>query len=84
MRKLPSETEWKIGKPKNGDDVRIPCEWTMVFNTPEFTFGTLQIDGTLRIDESIPATKIIANNIWIRAGKLVAGNKGTGTLQTYK
>lgn len=51
----------------------IPCPWTVVLNVAEFTFGTLIIDGTLKIDESIPHTTIKANNIWIRGGKLVAG-----------
>lgn len=45
----------------------------MVFNVAEFTFGTLYIDGTLKIDPNIPVTTIKANNIWIRSGKLLAG-----------
>jgi len=53
----------------------------MIFNTPEFTFNTLIVDGTLRIDPSLPESKIIANNIWVRGGKIVAG--GPETLNTY-
>jgi hypothetical protein len=51
----------------------IPCEWTVLLDVSSFTFGTLIIDGTLKIDDGIPLTKITANNIWIRGGKLVAG-----------
>lgn len=47
----------------------------MIFDVPNFVFGTLTIDGTLRIDESIAHVKITANNIWIRGGKLVAGTE---------
>jgi len=53
----------------------------MIYNTAEFTFNTLIVDGTLRIDPSIPESKIIANNIWVRGGKIVAG--GPETLNTY-
>jgi hypothetical protein len=53
----------------------------MIFNTATMTFGTLIIDGTLRISDNIPETHIIANNIWVRGGKLVAGN--SGDLNTY-
>jgi hypothetical protein len=51
----------------------IPCEWTFIFNIETFTFNTLTVDGTLRIDDSIEHTTIYANNIWIRGGKIVAG-----------
>lgn len=47
----------------------------MVFNVPEFEFGTLIVDGTLLIDDNIDYTKIRANNIWVRAGKIVAGSE---------
>jgi hypothetical protein len=46
-----------------------------LFDVSEFTFGTLIIDGTLKIDDSIAHTKIKATNIWIRGGKLSAGLK---------
>lgn len=45
----------------------------MTFDVEEFTFGTLIIDGTLRISENFDKTHIKANNIWVRAGTLVAG-----------
>jgi len=45
----------------------------MVLDVADFTFGTLVIDGTLKIDDSIAHTTIKANNIWVRGGKLVAG-----------
>ena len=45
----------------------------MVFNIESFTFNNLIVDGLIRIDDSIDKTTIIANNIWVRAGKIVAG-----------
>lgn len=84
MRRSPGEEIWKYGVPQEGDDVRIPCEWTFIFNTASFTFGTLIIDGTLRIDDSIAHTTIRANNIWIRGGRLVAGQEDVTLRYTQK
>lgn len=63
--------------PRPGDDIVIPCEWQVVFNVAEFEFGTLYIDGILKIDASLPSVKIKANNIWVRGGKIVVGEEGT-------
>lgn len=46
----------------------------MLLDKPRVEFDTLIIDGTLKLDNSIPHTEIFANNIWIRGGKLVAGS----------
>lgn len=71
----PLETDYVYGIPEeDGSDVVIPCEWTMLLDKPKVVFDTLVIDGTLKIDNSIPHTEIFANNIWIRGGKLVAGS----------
>jgi hypothetical protein len=37
-----------------------------VLDVADFTFGTLIIDGTLKIDKSIDETTIRATNIWVR------------------
>lgn len=47
----------------------------MKFNAKEFEFGTLTVDGNLIIDESVKNSKITANNIWVRSGKIVAGSE---------
>lgn len=73
MARAPGATEWEYKIPEEGDDVKIPCEVTMMFNTAEFRFNNLYIDGVLRIDPGQENSKIIATNIWIRGGKLAAG-----------
>ena len=45
----------------------------MNFDLTEFKFGTLYIDGILKIDTSNAVTTIKANNIWVRGGSLVNG-----------
>lgn len=67
--------DYEYGVPVDGDDVLIPCEWTVVLNVAEVRFGTLIIDGILKIDDSLPETTIYADNIWVRGGKLMAGTK---------
>lgn len=52
----------------------------MTFNAEEFQFGTIYIDGTLKIDESKPNIKLKANNIWVRGG----GKITIGSEQEYK
>lgn len=68
-----SPEEYTYGTPSDGDDVIIPCEWTMLLDTPTVTFGTLIIDGALKIDPSLAEVVINATNIWVRGGKLIAG-----------
>lgn len=49
--------------PQDGDDIVIPCKWTVTLNVPVLTVNNLYIDGTLRIpdnDPNQPETKIIA------------------------
>ena len=65
---------WTKRAPREGDDVIIPCEWTMFLNVNEWTFGTLYLDGTLMFDPTISTTTVTATNIWVRSGGLVAGN----------
>lgn len=45
----------------------------MTYNLAEFSFGTIYIDGILKIDETMPEVKIRANNIWVRGGKIAVG-----------
>lgn len=73
--KRPGTEEWSYGVPQSGDDVKIPCEWSVSFNVASFEFGTLIIDGTLRISEEFENVHIKATNIWVRGGKLVAGEE---------
>jgi pectate lyase len=47
----------------------------MTFDLESFEFGTLVIDGTLRIDGNYDEITITANNIWVRAGSLFVGTK---------
>lgn len=83
MVREPGTDEWIYSLPVSGWDFRIPCEWTVKFNVDNFEFNNLYIDGTLRIDDTIPETTITATNIWITGGKLVAGNEG-GKLNAFK
>lgn len=78
MAKSPDSEEWEFRVPQEGDDVKIPCEWTMNFNVDSFRFNNLYIDGTLRIEQnSADKRTILATNIWIRGGKLVAGSENS-------
>lgn len=45
----------------------------MILNVPSFTFGTLYIDGNLKLDPSQSEINITATNIWVRGGKLSVG-----------
>ena len=74
-RKRPSETNYVIGEPQEGDDVYIPCEWRMVFNKAYFKFGTLVIDGVFTIDETLTSVVIEANNIWVKMGEFNVGSE---------
>lgn len=34
---------------QSGDDVLVNCTWSMTYDLEDFEFGTLTIDGTVRI-----------------------------------
>jgi hypothetical protein len=81
-RKLPTETTWSSGVPSAGDDVMIPCPWTMYIDVTSINVHSITIDGMLRFDSTIPNVasttfSLIANYIWVRGGQLLAGDQGT-------
>jgi hypothetical protein len=53
--------------------VLIPCEWSLILDLTYIKVNTLNIDGTLRIDNVQPKYTIVAKSIWVRGGTLVAG-----------
>ena len=54
MRKNQSETEWKTGIPKEGDDVLVPCNITLIIDLAEISVNSITIDGIVKFDESLP------------------------------
>ena len=58
--------------PKNGDNITIPCEWSIIMNAQPATINYLEINGDVYIDDTIDLS-ITANNIWIKGGSLNAG-----------
>lgn len=59
--------------PKNGDNITIPCEWSIIMNVQPATINYLEINGDVYIDDTLNLT-ISANNIWIKGGSLNAGS----------
>jgi hypothetical protein len=59
--------------PKNGDNITIPCEWSIIMNIQPATINYLEINGDVYIDDTLNLT-ISANNIWIKGGSLNAGS----------
>lgn len=72
-RKRPVEVNYSLGIPQPGDDVLIPCPWTLLIDIPNLDLATVTIDGTLRFDENYTNVAITtfnfkARNIWVRGG----------------
>jgi hypothetical protein len=47
----------------------------MTYDLESFEFGTLTIDGLVRIEGPYDTINLIAVNIWVRAGSLMVGTK---------
>lgn len=73
MRVWSNVTQWPRGTlPLDGDNVTISCNWTITMDVDPAPIDVLEINGNVIIGER--DTVISANNIWIRAGSLRAGN----------
>ena len=59
--------------PQTGEDVLIPCEWTVKYDLASASFNSITIDGMVRFDETLPAIKLLVSYIFVRGGKLAAG-----------
>ena len=59
--------------PKDGDNITIPCEWTINLNMSPARIGYFEISGDIIIPDTQDVT-IQADNIWIKGGSLKAGN----------
>lgn len=59
--------------PKNGDNITIPCAWSIIMNIQPATINYLEINGDVYIDDTLDLT-ISAKNIWIKGGSLNAGS----------
>ena len=59
--------------PKDGDNITIPCEWTVIMDMNPAKIGYFEINGNIIIEDKRDLT-IIAENIWITgSGSVKAG-----------
>ena len=58
--------------PSDGDDIVIPCEWTIIMDVNPAIFGYFEINGDIIIQDKLNI-EIIADNIWIKGGSIKAG-----------
>ncbi len=73
LRNWDNATQWPGSvMPKEGDNITIPCEWTVRLNMSPAKIGYFQISGDLVVPDTKNVT-IQADNIWIKGGSLKAG-----------
>jgi len=77
-RKWSNLTNWPNKTlPKAGDDVTILSEWIMQLDIDPPALNNLFIDGDLVFMNGRNESNLSANNIWIRQGRLIAGDENT-------
>ena len=77
LRIWTNATQWPNGvMPSDGDNVTIPCEWTVLMDTNPARIGYFEISGDVIISDALDIN-ITAENIWIKGGSLKAGNSST-------
>jgi hypothetical protein len=60
--------------PKEGDNITIPCEWTVMMDMNPVRIGYFEINGNIIIEDNRDFT-IVAENIWITgSGSVKAGS----------
>ena len=59
--------------PLDGEDVWIKSDWIMILDIETTNLGTLTVDGLMMFESSGPL-RLKAERIWVRDGKLLAGN----------
>jgi hypothetical protein len=74
LRLWSNATQWANGvMPKDGDNITIPCEWTVIMDMNPAKIGYFEISGNIIIEDKRDLT-IIAENIWITgSGSVKAG-----------
>lgn len=76
-------TQWPNGVlPADGDNVTVNGNWTLRLDVDPAVLNYLIIDGTLFADDS-RNVNITANSIFVRAGNLSAGSKGSPFMHNY-
>lgn len=77
LRNWSNVTQWPNGVlPADGDNVTIPCEWTVMMDINPARIAYFEINGDVVVQD-IQNITIIAQNIWIKGGSLKAGTSST-------
>ncbi len=58
--------------PADGDDIIIPCEWTIIMDMNPARIAYFEINGDVIIEDARDIT-IVAENIWVKSGSIKAG-----------
>lgn len=75
LRYWNNATQWPNGvMPSDGDNITIPCEWTVMMDISPARIYYFEISGDIIIPDTQDIT-ISADNIWIKGGSLKAGTK---------
>jgi hypothetical protein len=74
LRLWSNASQWANGvMPKEGDDITIPCDWTVIMDMNPVRIGYFEIQGNIIIEDKRDLT-IVAENIWITgSGSVKAG-----------
>ena len=77
LRLWSNATQWPNNAlPVDGDDVIIPCEWTVIMDMNPVRIGYFEINGDVIIEDKRDYM-IVAENIWVKGGSLKAGSNET-------
>lgn len=78
LRVWSNTTQWPGGVlPRDGENITVPGEWTILMDIQPAVFGNLIIRGDLIIPDTIARVHIKARNIWIWSGSIKAGTSTT-------
>lgn len=69
--------------PNDGDNVTIPCEWTVLMDMNPARIAYLEINGDIIIEDKRDIY-IVAENIWIKGGSLKAGSAESAFTHSLK
>jgi len=84
LRLWSNVTQWPNGAlPVDGNNVTIPCEWTVIMDMNPARIAYFEINGDVIIQDTQDIT-IVAENIWIKGGSLKAGTSSTPFTHQFK
>jgi hypothetical protein len=77
MRMWSNASQWPGGTmPKPGDNITIPCNWTVFLDINPEPMGMFILDGSLIINDTFDVN-LTANFIHIRSGDMLVGTNGS-------